>query len=82
MGIQDGDWVWVESKVGRVKIRARLFPGTHPQCIHIPYGQGHRAYGRWAKGRGTNPNEILAREYDYLGGFISHFSTRVKVYKA
>ena len=81
MGIKDGDFVWVESKGGKVKSKARLFPGTRPNCIHIPYGQGHRAYGRWAKGRGINPNEILVREYDHLGGFVSHFSTRVKMYK-
>ncbi|MDI7259780.1 MAG: molybdopterin-dependent oxidoreductase [Thermodesulfobacteriota bacterium] len=82
MGIKDGDPIWVESKVGKVKTKARLFTGTHPKCIHIPYGQGHRAYGRWAEGRGMNPNDLLGREYDYLGGFLSHFSTRVKVYKA
>jgi anaerobic selenocysteine-containing dehydrogenase len=82
MGIQDGDLVWIESKAGKVKTKARLFAGTHPKCIHIPYGQGHRAYGRWAEGRGINPNDLLGREYDYLGGFLSHFSTRVKVYKA
>ena len=82
MEIKDGDPVWVESRVGKVKAKARLFPGTHPKCIHIPYGQGHRAYGRWAEGRGINPNDLMVREYDYLGGFLSHFSTRVKVYKA
>jgi anaerobic selenocysteine-containing dehydrogenase len=81
MGIEDGDHIWVESKTGKLKARARLFPGTDPKCIHIPYGQGHKAYGRWAKGRGINPNDLLVREYDYLGGFASHFSTRVKVYK-
>jgi anaerobic selenocysteine-containing dehydrogenase len=82
MEIKDGDPVWVESRVGKVKAKARLFLGTHPKCIHIPYGQGHRAYGRWAEGRGINPNDLMVREYDYLGGFLSHFSTRVKVYKA
>jgi molybdopterin-containing oxidoreductase family iron-sulfur binding subunit len=82
LGIRDGDLVWVESKAGRLQTKARLFPGTHPKCIHIPYGQGHQAYGRWAKGRGINPNELLIREYDHLGGFVSHYSTRVKVYKA
>jgi len=82
IGIKDGDPIWIESKAGKVKGRARLFPGTHPNCIHIPYGQGHKAYGRWAKGRGINPNDLLAREYDHLGGFVSYFSTRVKVYKA
>jgi anaerobic selenocysteine-containing dehydrogenase len=82
IGIKDGDLIWIESKAGKVKGRARLFPGTHPNCIHIPYGQGHKAYGRWAKARGINPNDLLAREYDHLGGFVSYFSTRVKVYKA
>ena len=82
MGIKDGDLIWVESPVRKLKGKARLFPGTNPKCIHIPYGQGHKAYGQWAKGRGINPNDLLVREYDYLGGFVSYFSTRVKVYKA
>jgi len=81
MGIKDSDPVWIESKAGKVKAKARLFPGVYPKCVHIPYGQGHKAYGRWAKGRGINPNDLLLRDYDYLGGFVSHFSTRVKVYK-
>jgi anaerobic selenocysteine-containing dehydrogenase len=81
-GIEDGDWVWVESPKGKGKAKARLFPGVHPGCVHIPYGQGHRAYGRWARGRGVNPNDLLVREYDHLGGFVSYYSTRVKVYKA
>jgi anaerobic selenocysteine-containing dehydrogenase len=81
LGIIDGDSVWVESPAGKVKTKARLFPGTHPRCINIPYGQGHKAYGRWAKGRGVNPNDLLVRDYDYLGGFVSYYSTRVKVYK-
>lgn len=82
LGIKDGDLIWVESKAGKLRGKARLFSGTPPNSIQIPYGQGHKAYGRWAKGRGINPNDLLVREYDYLGGFVSYFSTRVKVYKA
>ena len=82
MGIKDGDLIWVESRAGKLKGKARLFPGTNPTCINIPYGQGHKAYGRWAKGRGINPNELLVKEYDHLGGFVTYFSTRVKVYRA
>jgi anaerobic selenocysteine-containing dehydrogenase len=82
LGIEDGDLIWVESKAGKAKVKARHFPGAQPDCIHIPYGQGHKAYGRWAKGRGVNPNDLHVREYDYLGGFPSFYSTRVKVYKA
>jgi hypothetical protein len=48
----------------------------------MPFERGHRSYGRWAVGYGANPNEILAREYDYLGGNAAFFSTRVRVYKA
>jgi anaerobic selenocysteine-containing dehydrogenase len=82
MGIGDGDMVWVESKAGKARVKARHFPGAQAQCVHIPYGQGHKAYGRWAKGRGVNPVELLLRNYDHLGGFVSYYSARVKVYKA
>ncbi|HSB06005.1 MAG TPA: molybdopterin-dependent oxidoreductase, partial [Thermodesulfobacteriota bacterium] len=82
LGIKDGEIVWVESHTGKVKAKARLFPGTHPKSVHVPYGQGHKAYGRWAKGRGINPIELLGRKYDHLGGFASYYSTRVKVYRA
>jgi anaerobic selenocysteine-containing dehydrogenase len=82
LGLKEGDSVWVESIRGRIKSHVRLFSGTHPSCLLIPYGQGHRAYGRWAKARGVTPNDLMVKEYDYIGGFLSHFSTRVKVYKA
>ncbi len=81
LGIRDGDEVWVESVVGKIKTRAKLYPGAMPHVVNIPFELGHRAYGRWAKGRGVNPNEILVHENDRLGGLAAFFSTRVKVYK-
>jgi anaerobic selenocysteine-containing dehydrogenase len=79
LGIGDGDLVWVESKAGRLQTKQGC-SRTHP--VHpYPLRTGHQAYGRWAKGR-INPNALLIREYDHLGGFVSHYSTRVKVYKA
>jgi len=82
LGIADGDPVWVESPLGKLQTRARLYPGAQPDVVNIPFELGHQAYGRWAKGRGANPNWILANEYDYLGGTAGFFSTRVKVYRA
>ena len=32
-GIEDGDWAWIESPRGRIKQRARLFPGIHPGVV-------------------------------------------------
>jgi len=82
LGILDGDLVWVESTVGRVKTRAKVYPGAQPDVVSMPFEQGHRAYGRWAKDRGANPNWVVANETDHLGGLAAFFSTRVRVYRA
>ncbi len=82
LGIKDGQKVWVESEVGRIKTRARLTPGALPDVVNMPFEQGHRAYGRWARERGANPNWILVNEADRLGGLAAFFSTRVRVYRA
>ena len=82
LGIHDGDEVWVESPVGRIKTVAVLFPGAAPEVVNIPFENGHTAYGRWAAGRGANPNRVLVNEADLLGGLAAFFSTRVRVYRA
>lgn len=82
LGIEDGQLVWVESTVGRVSVRARFNPAAQPDVVSMPYEQGHTAYGRWARGRGANPNRILVNEKDRLGGLAAFFSTRVRVYPA
>ncbi|MFQ5769971.1 MAG: molybdopterin dinucleotide binding domain-containing protein, partial [bacterium] len=80
--IKDGDLVWVESKIGKTKVKAKLFAGAKPDIVSMPFEYGHKRFGRWAEKRGVNPNEILAPEFDHLGGLCSFYSTRVKVYKA
>ena len=82
LGIADGDPVWVESPLGRIQVKARLYPGAMPEVVNMPLGQGHVTYGRWASGRGANPKQIIGNEYDYLGGLSAWSSTRVRIYKA
>jgi anaerobic selenocysteine-containing dehydrogenase len=82
LGIKDGDTVYVESPYGKVKIKARMSQGIHPGIVTIARGQGHYAYGQWAKGIGINPNEIIGVDYDRLSGQAAFFNTRVRVYKA
>jgi len=36
LGIKEHDWVWVESSKGRIKLRAKLYPWTQPDVVHIP----------------------------------------------
>ena len=37
-GIEEGDWVYIESPRGRIKQRARILPGMHPQVVCIQHG--------------------------------------------
>jgi molybdopterin-containing oxidoreductase family iron-sulfur binding subunit len=82
LGIKDGDRVWVESPFSRIEGRARVSEGIHPQVVCIARGQGHTAYGRWAKGIGVNPQDIIGVDYDRLSGQAAFGNTRVRVYRA
>ena len=33
LGIRTGDWVYVETRMGRIKMKAKLFAGLHPKVI-------------------------------------------------
>jgi anaerobic selenocysteine-containing dehydrogenase len=61
LGIADGDLVEVSSYHGSVRAPALLYPAIRPEVIAMPYGQGHTAYGRYAKGKGANP--IIVNPY-------------------
>jgi anaerobic selenocysteine-containing dehydrogenase len=80
--LRDGQLIWVESPFQKIKARVKFSEGVHPEVIAIPSGQGHFSYGKWQKGIGVNPNEIIGVSYDTLSGQAAFFNTRVKVYKA
>ncbi len=82
LDIKDGERVWVESPFGRLKTRARVFEGIHPQVISIATGQGHTASGQWQQDIGVNPNESIGVDYDRVSGQSAFFNTRVRIYKA
>jgi anaerobic selenocysteine-containing dehydrogenase len=78
--IQDGQWVWVESSVGRVKVQAKLLPGIMANVIAIPFGLGHTSYGRYAKNHGVNPNHTVMKNlYDLLTGKPALQGTKVTI---
>ena len=81
LGIIEGDIVEVTSKTGSIKAQAYLFPGIHPDAISIPIGQGHEAMGRYAKGYGVNPFQIMDAIYDKESGELALHETRVKISK-
>ncbi len=81
LGIEDGDLIWIESGSKRVQVTVKIYPGTIPDVVSVPYGLGHKTFGRWAKNRGINPVELLETEFDELTGLSIKFSARVKIYK-
>lgn len=38
LGISDGDWVWIETRFGRIRQKARLTNEVHPSMVHIQHG--------------------------------------------
>lgn len=80
--IRDGDLVWVESPIGKLRVRAKLYPGAMPNVVNIPSGLGHRSFSRWANKIGVNPNWIIGNSYDLIGGVSPRTSHRVRIYKS
>ncbi len=50
--------------------------------VNLPYNQGHRAVGRWARGRGVNGLALMGPDSEPLTGLAALANTRVKVYPA
>jgi anaerobic selenocysteine-containing dehydrogenase len=72
VGVKDGERAWVESPKGRIRLRAKLTTGTHPDVVNIPL------FG----GEGPNQNDLIANEVDAFRGFGLLNTTRVRIGKA
>ena len=59
LGVQDGDRLRVESPVGAVEVQAVIDPAVRPGVVGMPLGPGHEDYGRYARGRGANPLDLV-----------------------
>ncbi|MFQ5398843.1 MAG: molybdopterin-dependent oxidoreductase [Anaerolineae bacterium] len=80
LGLRNFQQVWVESPFGRIQTKLRLVKSLHPQVVSLPYNQGHKAIGRWAKDRGVNGLEIMNPASETFTGLAAFTNTRVKVY--
>lgn len=67
LGIEDDDVVRVISEAGTVEAPVYRYPAIRPDTIAMPFGQGHTAYGRFAEGRGANPNDLLGAQMNEAG---------------
>ncbi len=79
LGVHDNDIVRVISQQGELEAQVVVFPGIRPDVIAIPIGWGHKEYGRFARGRGSNPMALVAPVVDPDSGALAWGATRVRV---
>ncbi|UCG65904.1 MAG: molybdopterin-dependent oxidoreductase [Deltaproteobacteria bacterium] len=84
-GIKDGDEVWIESDVGKVKGRVRLSEGIRPDTLLIPAEFGHWAtpVARDTKRASLTPLTPIRHSWiDPVVGCMQGITLKAKVYKS
>lgn len=81
LAARDGDVVEVTSASGSLRAPVVIMPAIRPDVVGIPMGQGHTASGRYARGRGANPLDIVEPAVDADSGGLAWSSTRVRMRK-
>jgi anaerobic selenocysteine-containing dehydrogenase/Fe-S-cluster-containing dehydrogenase component len=66
--LASGDVVLLKSAHGAVRAPVWITPGVRPDVLAVPTGQGHKAYGRYAKDRSFNAFELLSDKPTDFGG--------------
>ena len=81
LDIKEGDVIRLVSDHGSIEALAYPHPGVSPEIVSVPIGQGHRAGGQYAQGRGSNVLSILAPSEVRNTGALAWAATRVNIEK-
>jgi anaerobic selenocysteine-containing dehydrogenase len=88
LGISEGDWVWVETPLGRVRLRCAYFDGLNPEVVHadsqwwypeLP-GKEPFLYGLWL----SNINTVIDDDPEVCNEIIGSWPQRhtlCRIYK-
>jgi len=79
LGIENGEWVTVESPRGKIRARARLYEGVMPHVVNLPVGLGHETGGRWTAGIGENVLRLLHTQREPVTGKIRFVRSRARL---
>jgi hypothetical protein len=80
LGLDNDDVIEIVSEAGSVEAPVYLYPAIRPDVIAMPFGQGHKAYGQFAAGRGANPADVLGVHFNEAGD-LAFASMKVEVKK-
>jgi len=81
LGLENDEFVWVVSPIGRVKARVKRYVGVPKDVVAMPLGLGHTAYGRWAQYVGSNPSAVVPKVLDKITGQPLWQLTLVRIVK-
>ena len=62
-GFEHGDILSIEAQNHTIAAPVYSYKGVVPELIVMQIGQGHKAYGRYAKGFGSNPIHLLSSNH-------------------
>jgi anaerobic selenocysteine-containing dehydrogenase len=79
LGVRDGDIVKVTSPNGEIEAQVYTFPAIRPDTVAVPLGQGHTDYGRYARGNGSNPMQLVGAQADASGSGLVWSTLRAKI---
>jgi anaerobic selenocysteine-containing dehydrogenase len=86
LGIKHGDWVWIETKTGKIRMKARLTIGIDPRVVSTKHGwwQGCKELGLAGYGwDGANANILISGdEHDPALGMPGMRAALCKIYRA
>jgi molybdopterin-containing oxidoreductase family iron-sulfur binding subunit len=81
LGLKPGDHLTVKTAGGSITAPALVYMGVRPDTVAVALGQGHTAYGRFAKGVGVNAYAALPVTLNEAGG-LALTATKAQVSKA
>ena len=77
--LKQGDLITIESPAGSAQVKVNLFEGAMPGYVFMLRGLGHTAYDEFWKGKGANPNHLIAGAKDPLSGAPQWWVTPVRI---
>lgn len=78
LGLQTGDWIYIETPKGRIRQKLSIQEGGHPKIVNVEFGWGDYGYAD------ANNNLLTSyeRPWDVATGCVTLRGLACKVYKA
>jgi len=79
LGLTMGDLVLISTAHGALEVPVLPIDTVPPDTMAIPFGQGHKAFGRYASDLPANPLSLFPPDVEPLSGGVQSLSGPVKV---